>query len=205
MKIVVIGGDGPIGRALVSRLGGQGHRVVLSAGVDGIAGASAVVDVSSSPSGEDVLAAAAAAGVGHYVTLSVVGADRLAHGDFRVLRAREALVGRSGLPYTIVRATRFLVESGAVDDVAEAIATICAAAPRNGTVEVAGSEQSHESFLHDLEATVRAELAEAEAGRDTFEGPVEDWLVDPTDVQRYEAGLRGLLGAVEAVEDDQVR
>ncbi|MCC8242884.1 hypothetical protein [Saccharothrix luteola] len=60
------------------------------------------------------------------------------------------------------------------------------------------------AFLHDLELTVRVELAEAEAGRPE-EGavgvPVEEWLSDPAEAQRYEVGLRGLLGAVEAVEE----
>ncbi|ONI92771.1 hypothetical protein ALI22I_02100 [Saccharothrix sp. ALI-22-I] len=60
------------------------------------------------------------------------------------------------------------------------------------------------AFLHDLELTVRAELAETEAGRSEEEAvgvPVEEWLSDPTEVQRYEVGLRGLLDAVEAVEE----
>ncbi|MEU4770042.1 hypothetical protein AB0H12_43170 [Actinosynnema sp. NPDC023794] len=60
------------------------------------------------------------------------------------------------------------------------------------------------AFLHDLELTVRAELAEAEAGRPEEEVvgvPVEEWLSDPAEAQRYEVGLRGLLGAVEAVEE----
>jgi hypothetical protein len=60
------------------------------------------------------------------------------------------------------------------------------------------------AFLHDLELTVRAELAEAEAGQPEEEAvgvPVEEWLSDPAETQRYEVGLRGLLGAVEAVEE----
>ena len=49
-----------------------------------------------------------AAGVGHYVALSIVGADGLP--DSGYLRAKvlqEKTIAGSGLPYTIVRATEF--------------------------------------------------------------------------------------------------
>jgi hypothetical protein len=57
-------------------------------------------------------------------------------------------------------------------------------------------------FLHGLEVEVEAELTMAEASRpeEVVNTPVTEWLFDPTDVERYEVGLRGLLGAVEAVE-----
>ena len=102
MKIVVIGGSGLIGTKLVNNLRQQGHEVVAaspSSGVntltgeglaEALAGAQVVVDVANSPSFEDkavleffetsgrnLLAAEAAAGVGHHVALSVVGTDRL--------------------------------------------------------------------------------------------------------------------------------
>ena len=101
MKIVVIGGGGLIGTRLVALLRERGHEVLAasrSSGVDAVtgeglpaamAGANVVVDVANSPSCEDaavleffetstrnLLAAEAAAGVGHHVALSVVGADR---------------------------------------------------------------------------------------------------------------------------------
>lgn len=63
------------------------------------------------------------------------------------------------------------------------------------------SPAGHDTFLHELELTVRAELAEAEAGRPAVGLPVEEWLSDPAEDQRYEVGLRGLLGAVEAAEE----
>src|SRR5262245_24616380 len=102
MKIVVAGGGGLIGSRLVPMLKRDGHEVVAASrrsGVDvvtgeGLAealnGASVVVDVTNSPSFEDaavmkffktaahnLLAEAAAAGVGHHVMLSVVGTGRL--------------------------------------------------------------------------------------------------------------------------------
>src|SRR5215813_10360148 len=103
MKVVVIGGTGLIGSKLVANLAKQGHDAVPASpntGVntltgeglsDALTGADVVVDVSNSPSFEDaavleffetstrhILDAAAAAGLGHLVALSVVGAERLA-------------------------------------------------------------------------------------------------------------------------------
>jgi hypothetical protein len=60
------------------------------------------------------------------------------------------------------------------------------------------------AFLHALELNVRTELALAETGQPQEEavgGPIEEWLSDPADAPRYEASLRSLLGAVEALED----
>src|SRR5947207_8424887 len=133
MKIVVIGGTGLIGTKLVNNLRQQGHEVVApspSRGINSVtgeglaaalAGAQAVVDVTNAPSWEDkavleffetstrnLLAAEAAAGVGHHVALSVVGTERLlASGYFRAKMAQEGLIKASKLPYTIVRATQF--------------------------------------------------------------------------------------------------
>lgn len=60
-----------------------------------------------------------------------------------------------------------------------------------------------DEFLHGLEAEVEAELAIAESSHpeETAAAPVAEWRFDPVDAERYEVGLRGLLGAVEAVED----
>src|SRR5580698_9560479 len=133
MKIVVIGGTGLIGSKLVKKLQEQGHEVVAASpntGVNSITGvgladalkdASAVVDVTNSPSWEDasvlkffetstrnLLAAEAASGVGHHVALSVVGTERLLEsGFFRAKLAQENLIKASAIPYSIVRATQF--------------------------------------------------------------------------------------------------
>jgi uncharacterized protein YbjT (DUF2867 family) len=113
MKIVVIGGTGLIGSKIVTNLRAHGHEPVAASpntGVntltgEGLAdvmiGASVVIDVSNSPSFEDgpvleffetstrnQLAAAAAAGVGHHVALSVVGSHGLP--DSGYLRAKVA-------------------------------------------------------------------------------------------------------------------
>ena len=62
---------------------------------------------------------------------------------------------------------------------------------------------SDNAFLHELELNVRTELTQAETSQpeDAAGIPIEEWLSDPADAQRYEATLRSLLGAVEALED----
>ncbi|MFG1708885.1 hypothetical protein ACFLIM_37375 [Nonomuraea sp. M3C6] len=59
-------------------------------------------------------------------------------------------------------------------------------------------------FLYELKAEVEAEvtLAESSHPEEVADLPVTDWLFDPTDVEREEIGLRGLLDAVEVLEDD---
>lgn len=133
MKIVVIGGTGLIGSKLVKQLRDQKHEAIAaspSSGVnsitgeglaDALKGASAVVDVTNSPSWEDaavlkffetstrnLLAAEKAAGVKHHIALSVVGTEGLLEsGFFRAKMAQENLIKSSQVPYTIVRATQF--------------------------------------------------------------------------------------------------
>ena len=60
------------------------------------------------------------------------------------------------------------------------------------------------AFLHELELDVSTELTLARASQPEEEAvrvPVGEWLSDPADAQRYDVGLRALLGAVEALED----
>jgi len=60
------------------------------------------------------------------------------------------------------------------------------------------------AFLHELELDVRAELTLAETGQPYEEAarvPIDEWLSDPADDQRYDINLASLLGTVEALED----
>ena len=195
MKIVVIGGSGLIGKKVVMNLRQHGHEVVAASPSSGVntvtgeglaqalAGAQVVVDVANAPSWEDnavlaffetsgrnLLAAEAAAGVGHHVALSVVGTDRLlASGYFRAKMAQENLIKASPIPYTIVRATQFfefvggiaqsategqtvrlppvLMQPIASDDVAAVMADVALAEPLNGTVDLAGPEPIRQDDL----------------------------------------------------------
>src|SRR5947199_4810648 len=195
MKIVVMGGSGLIGKKVVRKLRQHGHEMVAASPSSGVntvtgeglkqalAGAQVVVDVANAPSWEDavvmaffetsgrnLLAAEAAAGVGHHVALSVVGTDRLlASGYFRAKMAQEKLIKASLIPYTIVRATQFfefvggiaqsategrtvrlppaLMQPIAADDVAAAVADAALAEPLNGTFDLAGPEPIRQDDL----------------------------------------------------------
>src|ERR1043165_718418 len=190
MKIVVIGGNGLIGSKTVPVLRGRGHEVVAASSKTGvntltgaglqeaIAGAQVVIDLTNSPSFEDkavleffqtsgrnLLAAEAAAGVGHHAALSIVGIERTPdNGYFRAKLAQEKLIEASGVPYTIVRATQFFEFLGgiaasaaegntirlspgafqpiAADDVAAFVAEAALAPPRNGIIEIAGPDRA---------------------------------------------------------------
>jgi uncharacterized protein YbjT (DUF2867 family) len=189
MKITVIGATGQVGSAVVELLRAEGHDVVAASrgtGADVLTGeglaealadAQVLVDVVNSPSFEDepvlkfftasaanLTAAARAAGVGHYVALSIVGVDGLPDsGYMRAKVVQERTITDSGLPYTIVRATQFqefaeaitgslvvgdevrapdaLIQPIAADDVAAEVASAAVAAPVNGVIDVGGPQK----------------------------------------------------------------
>ena len=190
MKIVVIGGGGLLGKKLVTRLRERGHEAVAaspSSGVNAVTGtgladvmidAEVVVDVTNSPSFEDaavlaffekssrnLLAAEAAAGVGHHVVVSIVGCDRVPDsGYMRAKVAQEKLIQSGGIPFTILRATQFFEFIAAItaqfptdgqtvrvpsvffqpilsDDVVAALLDVTLGAPVNGIIDLAGPER----------------------------------------------------------------
>jgi uncharacterized protein YbjT (DUF2867 family) len=189
MKLVVMGGTGLIASGLAGKLCEDGHHPVVASAETGVnsltgeglhealQGAQVLVDVTHPLDWEDeavmhffqtstrnVLAAAAAAGVGHHIVLSVVGTERLTEsGYFRAKITQEELIKDSSIPYSIVRATQFfecmngiaaaatdgsavrlpraLIQPVAADDVAGALAQLAAGTPRNGMIEIAGPEQ----------------------------------------------------------------
>jgi uncharacterized protein YbjT (DUF2867 family) len=116
-------------------------------------------------SGHNLLAAEVAARVRHHVALSIVGIDRSPDiGYFQAKVAQEKLIRDSGIPYSIIRSTQFmeflssiaassadgnivrlppgLFQPIAAEDVAAIVADVALAAPRNGTVEIAGPERA---------------------------------------------------------------
>jgi len=213
MKIVVIGGTGLIGSKLVTKLRNHGQEAVPASPNSGInsltgeglagamKGASVVVDVSNAPSWEDaavmnffetatrnLLKYGAAAGVKHFVALSVVGTDRLSEsGYFRAKIAQEKLIKSSTIPYSIVQATQFfeflkqladisfdgkkvrlpdaLFQPMAGDDVASAVGRIAVGPPLNSTVEIGGPE------LFRIDELVRRRLTPLNDSREVIADP----------------------------------
>ncbi|MFG2049683.1 SDR family oxidoreductase [Micromonospora sp. NPDC048935] len=187
MKIAVLGGTGLIGSQVVKILQAAGHDAVplsLSTGVDlltgqgladALTGTEVVVNLTNSPTFDDaspaffqttmdnLLAAAARAGVGHAVVLSIVGVDQVP--DLAYYRAKvlqEDILKAGPIPYSIVRATQFFefveailswtaddttvrlprtpVQPMAAADVAQAVAEVSMGAPLRGVRDVAGPD-----------------------------------------------------------------
>jgi uncharacterized protein YbjT (DUF2867 family) len=132
MVIGVLGGTGTAGREATAELRRRGneaivlarsapaegpHRAVDVMSADGLeaamAGLDAVVDVVGGSAEVVVdgagraLRAARAAGVGHWVSLSVVGAGEVPVGYYRAMGRREAVVRAGEVPWSILRATPF--------------------------------------------------------------------------------------------------
>ena len=187
MKIAVIGGTGLIGSQVVKILNASGHEAVPhspSTGLDLLTGrglpealkeTDVVVNLTNSPTFDDaspgffqntmdnLLAAASAAGVGHAVILSIVGADKvpgLVYYRAKVLQ--EDILKAGPVPYSIVRATQFfefmkatlsetadektvrlpatLIQPIASAEVAEEVAEVSVGHPLRGTRAIAGPD-----------------------------------------------------------------
>ncbi|MEV8435941.1 SDR family oxidoreductase [Actinosynnema sp. NPDC051121] len=242
MKVVVIGGTGLIGSNVVARLGEHGHEAVAAApstGVDTITGeglaeavrdADVLVDVSNSPSfaDDDVLAffrtstanlveAAKGAGVGHYVALSVVGAERAPDsGYLRAKVAQEELIRASGLPFSLVHATQFFEFAGgiadsatadgvvtlpdggvqpvAAADVAAVVARTSVGSPLNGVVEVGGPE------VLGMDAWIRTVLQARDDRREVVTDPEARYFGTLLDEKTLLPGSDALVGPTRLEE-----
>ena len=136
-----------------------------------------VVDVANAPSFDDdpvmeffttstknLVSAAKAADVGHYVAVSIVGCDQLPEsGYMRAKVAQEKLVEHASIPYSIVRATQFaeftdaitasltvgdevrvpdaLIQPISTTALADEIARVAEAPPLNGVENVGGPDK----------------------------------------------------------------
>ncbi|MEU5336433.1 SDR family oxidoreductase [Streptomyces asoensis] len=195
--ILVTGGTGTLGRLVTERLRADGHEVrVLSRhsrphGVDlreggpgldaAVAGVDTVVHCASTPRGGDeqaaanLIAAARRSGVRHLLYISIVGVDRVPFGYYRAKLAVEEQVARSGLGWTVLRATQFhdllvqvfqalakvpvmVLPAGVSDqpvevaEVADRLAELAAGAPAGRVDDLAGPE------VRTLESLARAFL-----------------------------------------------
>lgn len=132
MRIAVAGGTGLVGRMVVDVARERAHEVVVltrSEGVDlttgtgladRLAATEAVIDVTNKgtqrrAAAEEffggvtrtLLAAEAAAGVGHHLVLSIVGVDDVDTGYYAAKRLQERLLAEGPVPWTVLRATQF--------------------------------------------------------------------------------------------------
>ncbi|WP_425953367.1 SDR family oxidoreductase [Xylanimonas sp. McL0601] len=194
-RIVVFGQSVLVGAKVVARLATDGFDAVPASWrgacdalrdeglVEALRGADVLVDVTGPPwsdhedllayftiSTSNLLAAARAAAVAHYVTLSVVRGDHEPVGGYlRARLAQERLVAASGLRYSIVRATQFLDYARVVaelasvegpvrrppvhlqpigsDAVVAAVARHAVGRPVDGVVEAGWAESPHGALL----------------------------------------------------------
>lgn len=126
MRILVTGGTGTLGRAVVPALAGEDVRIMsrrghvvadLSTGAgvaDAVVGVDVVVHLATGyrrgrdvPAAERLVDAARDAGVRHLVFVSIVGVDRVPISYYRGKVEIEQLLARENLPHTILRATQF--------------------------------------------------------------------------------------------------
>jgi uncharacterized protein YbjT (DUF2867 family) len=183
--VLVTGATGTLGRPTVARLRAAGHDVrslsrrsgpglltgdlLTGAGLaDALAGVESVVNLASAPRQDDVAAtrnlvsAAAAAGVGHLVHISIVGVDDIPLPYYRMKLATERVVTGAEVPFTILRATQFhslieiifrvqrflpavlapafAVQPIAVDEVADRLVELARAAPAGRVPDIGGPE-----------------------------------------------------------------
>jgi uncharacterized protein YbjT (DUF2867 family) len=188
--ILVTGGTGTIGSRVVPILRAAGSNVrilsrhprtdqfgiehvegdtVAGSGLrSALIGVDTVLHLAGGAKGDDIAArnlaeAARAAGVGHLILISVVGADRMPIGYFRAKAAAERAIAESGVPWTVMRSAQLhdfvlpLVRGLArlpltpvprglrfepvhVSEVAVRLAELALAEPAGRTADIAGPE-----------------------------------------------------------------
>lgn len=157
---------------------------------------------------DNLVAGAARADVGHFVILSIVGVDRVPELDYYRAKALQEDILRAGrVPYSIVRATQFmefvdsvlswtadgdtvrlprtLLQPVAAADVAATVADVAAAAPLNGTLDLAGPD------VYPLDELARITLA--------FTGDTRSVTVDGS------AGMFAVVGGDVLLAGDGAR
>ncbi len=140
-----------------------------------MAGADVVINLTNSPTFDDaslaffqtsmdnLLAASEKLGVGHFVILSIVGADQVLDLDYyRAKVLQENILKAGPIPYSIVRATQFMefmdatlamttdgdtvrlprtpIQPISAADVSSIVAEVAAGSPLNGVINIAGPD-----------------------------------------------------------------
>lgn len=211
MRIAVAGGTGTVGRHTVDAVRAAGNEPIVlarSQGVDlvtghgldtALAGVDAVIDVASvqtlkaaaaieffTAATGNLVSAAADAGVGQLVLLSIVGIDRIPYDYYAGKIAQEKVVEASELPWTILRATQF--HEFAAQMFAQAKVGPLHLAPNARTQPVAAREVG--ARLAELAATG------AQGRVRDIAGPREESLADMVKAFARREGYRGWIPAV---------
>jgi uncharacterized protein YbjT (DUF2867 family) len=189
MRIAVAGGTGLVGRHVVAQAEYAGHDALVlsrSRGVDvlsgeGLAGAvegvAAIVDVTNAGTADERAATefftraagnlqrvGAERGVGHVVTLSIVGIDRVPFGYYAAKLEQERVSAAGSVPSSVLRATQFhefpaqliswtrtdsraqvlelRVQTVAARTVAAVLLELATGEPREAVPDLAGPEQA---------------------------------------------------------------
>lgn len=211
MRIAVAGGTGTVGRHTVAAVEAAGHEPVVlsrSHGVDlvtgkgldaALTGADAVIDVASietlkasaaieffTAATGNLVTAAADAGVGHVVLLSIVGIDRIPYDYYAGKVAQEKVVEAARVPWTILRATQFHEFAGQLFE--RATLGPLHIAPKARTQPVAAAE---------VGARLAALAAADPQGRvRDLAGPREEQLADMVRAFARRQGYRGWVPAL---------
>ncbi|MFK0242516.1 SDR family oxidoreductase [Microbacterium sp. NPDC090281] len=208
MRIAVAGGTGTVGRHTVEAVRAVGHDAVVlsrSQGVDlvtgkgldyALAGADAVIDVASietlkasaaieffTAATGNLISAAANAGVGHVVLLSIVGIDRIPYDYYAGKIAQEKIVEASRVPWTILRATQFHEFAGQMFERAKL-----------GPVHVAPNARTQPVAASEVGERLAALAAADPQGRvRDLAGPREEQLSDMVRAFARRTGFRGWI------------
>ncbi|WP_149183525.1 SDR family oxidoreductase [Streptomyces sp. TRM49041] len=193
MRIAIAGGTGIVGRHVVDAVTAAGHTpvtVARSHGVDlltgsgldaALAGVDTVIDVTNVMSlrekvataffetaGRNLLAAEEKAGVGHHVTLSIVGVDRVpGYGYYQAKLRQEQLLQEGRIPWTVLRATQF---HEFAQQILSQVPGPLALVPRMRCQPVAAREVAHR--------LVELATGPAQERAPELAGPKEEQLVD---------------------------
>jgi uncharacterized protein YbjT (DUF2867 family) len=230
MRIAIAGATGTVGAQLMEAAKRRGHEAVAlsrSEGLDvvsgealeaALTGAEAVIDVLNAGTTEERAATefftaasgnlqrvGAEQGVGHLVTLSIVGIDRAPVGYYAAKLAQERAAAAGPVASTIQRVTQFhefpamllarsrdgsrasvfdlRVQTVAVRTVAEALLDVAEQGPAAPAADLAGPEQADLVELARRFVAQRGERIEVVADSETFRGVPRDALLPRQDAR----------------------
>ncbi|GGD87834.1 SDR family oxidoreductase [Microbacterium murale] len=211
MKIAIAGGTGVVGRHTVEAVRNGGHEAVVlsrSQGVDlisgkglaaALTGVDAVIDTAnvSTMKADDaieffttatanLISAAADAGVGHIVLLSIVGIDRMPYDYYVGKVAQEKVLEKSAVPWTIQRATQFHEFAGQIFERAKI-----------GPLHIAPRARTQPIAAHDVGEHLAALATGDPQGRaQDIAGPREEALDAMIKAFARKSGHRGWIPSV---------